>query len=42
MKETKRLLDVKNLNTTFQIQKNLVKAVRGVDIHVNKGDILAV
>lgn len=42
MEQKTKLLEVKNLNTTFQMQKNLVKAVRGVDIHVNKGEILSV
>ena len=42
MEQSTKLLEVKNLNTTFQIQKNIVKAVRGVDIHVKKGEILAV
>ena len=42
MEETKKLLEVQNLNTMFQIQRNLVQAVHGVDLSVNKGEILAV
>lgn len=38
----KRLLTVENLKTTFSIHKTQVEAVRGADIHVDDGDILAV
>lgn len=36
------ILAVRNLHTTFCTGGSLVKAVRGVDIHVDNGDILAV
>lgn len=42
MEQKQNLLEVKQLSTTFQIQKNLVKAVRGIDIQVKKGEILSV
>ncbi len=38
----RRLLTVENLQTTFLIHKTKVKAVRGADLHVDEGDILAV
>ena len=38
----RRLLTVENLETTFQIHKTSVYAVRGASIHVDDGDILAV
>lgn len=38
----KEILTVRNLHTTFHTHGSLVKAVRGVDIHVDDGDILAV
>lgn len=39
---SRRLLTVENLETTFQIHKTSVYAVRGASIHVDDGDILAV
>lgn len=38
----KEILTVRDLHTTFHTHGSLVKAVRGVDIHVDDGDILAV
>jgi oligopeptide transport system ATP-binding protein len=37
-----RLLDVKNLRTTFRIDTGLVQAVRGVSLHVDKGESLGI
>lgn len=36
------ILEMNNLTTTFRIRKTLVQAVRGVSLHVDDGDILAV
>ncbi|EIT84591.1 oligopeptide/dipeptide ABC transporter ATPase [Fictibacillus macauensis ZFHKF-1] len=38
----KRILDVKNLNVSFHTFAGEVKAVRGVNIHLDKGESLAV
>lgn len=38
----KEILTVRDLHTTFHTHGSLVKAVRGVDLHVDDGDILAV
>jgi oligopeptide/dipeptide ABC transporter ATP-binding protein len=40
--QTKRILDVKNLNTRFLTEYGIVKAVDGVSLFVNKGDTLGV
>lgn len=37
-----RLLTVENLKTTFSIHRQQFEAVRGADIHVDDGDILAI
>ncbi len=42
MMEEKRILDVKNLSTSFYSHKEVTHVVRGVDLHVNEGDIFAV
>ncbi len=42
MAETKPLLRVRNLRTTFHSHKQLVKAVRGFNIEVAPGEIVAV
>ena len=36
------LLEVKNLSTTFTVLKQDLPAVRGVDFHVNEGEILGI
>lgn len=38
----KNILEIENLNTTFQIHKSQVKAVRGVSLKVRDGEILAI
>lgn len=40
--ENKVLLDVKNLHTSFATDDGQVKAVRGVSIHVDKGESLGI
>ena len=43
MENTKKtILDINNLTTTFKVHKSLVQAVRGVSLHVEEGDILAI
>ena len=42
MAQEKRILTVENLNATFYAHKTATKAVRGVDIHVDEGDVFAV
>ena len=42
MAENKRLLDVKGLQVSFLTANGEVKAVRGVDFHLNKGETLAI
>lgn len=37
-----RILDVKNLTTTFKTERGYMKAVDGVSFHVDKGEILGV
>ena len=37
-----RLLDVKNLKTHFFTDEGVVRAVDGVDLHINKGETLGV
>lgn len=41
-KETNRILEVKNIRTSFRVHKNTLEAVRGVDVHVDKGEFYAV
>ena len=36
------LLEVKNLNTTFNIHVGQVKAVRGIDLHMEAGETLGI
>ena len=36
------LLTVKNLRTTFRIQAGLVRAVRGIDFHVDAGEAVGI
>lgn len=38
----KRILTVENLCTTFYSHRTQIRAVRGVDVHVDEGDIFAV
>ncbi len=40
MPATERLLEVKNLKTYFDTEDGVVKAVDGVDFHLNRGEIL--
>ena len=40
MKE--KILEVKNLTTSFKTERGLMKAVDGVSFYVNKGEILGV
>lgn len=42
MENNKTILEINNLTTTFRIHKSLVQAVRGVSLHVDEGDILAI
>lgn len=42
MSEEKRILDVKNLSTTFYSHKEAAYVVRGVDMHVDDRDIFAI
>ena len=41
-KERTTILDIKNLKTDFQIHKTRITAVRGVTLHMEQGDILAI
>lgn len=41
MEKSDRLIDVKNLRVSFHTYAGEVKAVRGLDFHVNKGETLA-
>ena len=36
-----RILEIKNMHTVFQTSKGSVEAIRGIDLHVEKGEILA-
>lgn len=38
----KRILEVKNLRTSFQTSKGMVEAIRGIDLHVEEGEILGI
>ncbi|MDY3918651.1 MAG: ABC transporter ATP-binding protein [Candidatus Limivivens sp.] len=40
--ETRQLLTVKNLEAAFRVHRDTLAAVRGVDLHVDAGDIFAV
>ena len=42
MSELSRLLEVKNLHTTFFTQDGEIKAVKGVDFHLDKGETLGI
>ena len=37
-----RLLDIENLQTTFDIHVGKVQAVRGVDLHVDEGETVGI
>lgn len=37
-----RILEVKNLNIHFKTYSGTVKAIRGVDFHLNRGETLAI
>ena len=38
----KRILEVKKMRTSFQTSKGLVEAIRGIDLHVDEGEILGI
>lgn len=38
----KKLLEIKDLHVSFMIHQGEVKAIRGVDLHVDKGEILCI
>ncbi len=38
----KHILDVKEMRTSFRTSKGLVEAIRGIDFHVNEGEILGI
>ncbi len=38
----KHILDVKQMRTSFQSNKGRVEAIRGIDLHVNEGEILGI
>ncbi len=38
----KRILDVKQMRTSFKTNKGQVEAIRGIDLHVNEGEILGI
>ena len=38
----KRILEVNKLHTSFKTSKGLVEAIRGIDLHVNEGEILGI
>ena len=37
-----RILEIKNMHTVFQTSKGSVEAIRGIDLHVEKGEILGI
>ena len=38
----KRILEVKQMRTSFKTSKGLVEAIRGIDLHVDEGEILGI
>ena len=38
----KRILEVKQMRTSFKTSKGMVEAIRGIDFHVNEGEILGI
>ena len=38
----KRILEVKHMRTSFKTSKGMVEAIRGIDLHVNEGEILGI
>ena len=40
--DPQRILEVKGLRTSFYTRAGVIKAVTGVDFHVNKGEILGI
>ena len=38
----KRILEVNKLRTSFKTSKGMVEAIRGIDLHVNEGEILGI
>ena len=38
----KRILEVNKLRTSFQTSKGLVEAIRGIDLHIEEGEILGI
>ena len=38
----KRILEVKKMRTSFKTSKGTVEAIRGIDFHVNEGEILGI
>lgn len=38
----KRILEVKQMRTSFKTSKGVVEAIRGIDLHVNEGEILGI
>ena len=38
----KRILEVKQMRTSFKTSKGMVEAIRGIDLHVNEGEILGI
>ena len=39
---TKRILEINKLRTSFKTSKGIVEAIRGIDPHVNEGEILGI
>ena len=42
MEQKKQLLEIRDLHTTFQVQKTKIEAVRGIDLTVNLGEIVGI
>ena len=38
----KRILEVKQMRTSFKTSKGVVEAIRGIDLHVEEGEILGI
>lgn len=36
------ILEIKNMHTSFRTNKGMVEAIRGIDLHVNEGEILGI